>query len=119
MLEQIISRGLAGAERAALEAGRAAGLPTGGQPRPGIVTPAVARRLGLNLDAGCSARQALAFNVLRASGTLVLGVVSDRLLRQLGPRVFRAAWTTDGSASMLADWCRHHRIRALNVLGGE
>ena len=95
MLERILSRGAAGAERAALEAGRAAGLLTGGQSRPGMVTVAVARRLGLNVDAGCSARQATALNALRADATLVVGPVSARVLRLLGPRVFPAEWCGD------------------------
>ena len=119
MLEQIISRGGAGAERAALEAGRAAGLLTGGQSRPGVVTPAVARRLGLALDAGCSGRQAGALNVLRADATLVVGRISDRVRRRLGPRVFRAEWSLYGSADLLADWCRNGRVRVLNVVGGS
>jgi hypothetical protein len=118
MLERIISRGAGGVERAALEAASVAGLLTGGQSRPGVAPPAVARRLGLAVDP-CSRRQALLANVRRAQGTLVVGPASRRLLGLLGPRVFHVEATLVKSAQWLADWVRWYGVRTLNVVGGS
>jgi hypothetical protein len=119
MLVQIISCGTNGAEQTALEVARAAVFLTGGQSWCGAVTPAVAGRLGLTIDPGCSARQARALNLLHASGTLVIGPVSQWRLTQLGPRVFQPDSSLENSGKRLADWCRLHRVKVLNVIGGH
>jgi hypothetical protein len=116
MLQRIISTGTHGVERAVLETAKAIGFLTGGQSRPVTAAPAMARRLGLSVDR-CSTRQARLANARRADGTLIVGHVSDRLVRLSGPRVFVVVSPVIGTVGLLADGINRHDVRTLNIVG--
>ncbi len=118
MLERIISRGVYGPERTALEAAEIFGLMTGGQSRHGSTSAGEARRFGLAVD-HCSRRHAIQINADRADGTLVIGRPSRLLLRELERqcRVFEMQMDFPDTAKWICEWIERFDIRTLNILG--
>jgi hypothetical protein len=135
-LRRIISGGQTGADQAALFAGEALGLETGGYMPFGYKTedgpmPNLAARFGLLEHESPLYPRRTWDNVAAADGTLVFGNLASpgsrltaRYAKQMGKPLYRVSWTRLGKDLVIPDeafraWLALHSVRTLNVAGNR
>ena len=134
MLERVISGGQTGADQGGLEAGKMAGIVTGGMAPRGYRTssgpqPDLRKRFGLEEAKSPYYAQRTRANVQNSDGTVIFGDptspgsrLTAKLCREYGRPCLEIPYPgskrTDAEG-LLAQWCVLHCFEVLNVAGNR